>query len=68
MELSMRDLFGVPKYECEECGTELINRKRKDRRFCSDLCNNRNWRKKQKAKLKLAEEIIAKHKLQIAAE
>jgi hypothetical protein len=62
----MRDLFGVPKYLCEECNGEITNRKRKDRRFCSALCMNRNWRRRDRLKLKMAEEIIAKWNQQAA--
>jgi hypothetical protein len=65
--MSMRDLFGNSDVLCQECNQPFI-RHRKDAKFCSKICNNRNWRRRDRLKLKMAEEIIAKWNQQIAAE
>jgi hypothetical protein len=65
--MRMRDLFGTIDVLCIECNQPFIKRRR-DQIFCTRICNNRNWRRRDRIKVKLAEEIIAKYNSKIAAE
>lgn len=57
--MSMRDLFPIAAH-CVHCN-KLFERFRKNTIYCGIGCANKEFRKKEKAKIREAERIIAEY-------